>query len=91
MRRNDEVMRRLGITESVNKLEGKAAPPPEKNPVIIIDDDEDDEAKNDTEDEDEEEEEETTTRPADLRLQQVPLLKEGLLRYARRQGQGVPP
>ena len=57
MRRNDEVMRRLGITESVNKLEGKAAPPPEKNPVIIIDDDEDDEAKNDTEDEDEEEEE----------------------------------
>ena len=63
MRRNDEVMRRLGITESVNKLEGKAAPPPEKNPVIIIDDDEDDEAKNDTEDEDEEEEE-TTTRPA---------------------------
>ena len=64
MRRNDEVMRRLGITESVNKLEGKAAPPPEKNPVIIIDDDEDDEAKNDTEDEDEEEEEETTTRPA---------------------------
>ena len=57
MRRNDEVMRRLGITESVNKLAGKAAPPPEKNPVIIIDDDEDDEAKNDTEDEDEEEEE----------------------------------
>ena len=57
MRRNDEVMRRLGIAESVNKLEGKAAPPPEKNPVIIIDDDEDDEAKNDTEDEDEEEEE----------------------------------
>ena len=32
MRRHDEVMRRLGITESVNKLEGKAAPPPEKNP-----------------------------------------------------------
>ena len=61
MRRKDEVMRRLGITESVNKLEGKAAPPPEKNPeknpVIIIDDDEDDEAKNDTDDEDEEEEE----------------------------------
>jgi len=26
MRRNDEVMRRLGITESVNKLAGKAAP-----------------------------------------------------------------
>ena len=45
MRRNDEVMRRMGITESVNKLAGKAAPPPEKNPVIIIDDDEDDEAK----------------------------------------------
>jgi len=61
MRRNDEVMRQLGITESVNKLEGKAAPPPEKNPeknpVIIIDDDEDDEAQNDTDDEDEEEEE----------------------------------
>ena len=57
MRRHDEVMRRLGITESVNKLEGKAAPPPEKNPVIIIDDDEDDEAKNDTDDEDEEGEE----------------------------------
>ena len=57
MHRNDEVMRRLGIAESVNKLEGKAAPPPEKNPVIIIDDDEDDEAKNDTEEEDEEEEE----------------------------------
>ena len=61
MRRNDEVMRRLGITESVNKLEGKAAPPPEKNPeknpVIIIDDDEADEVKSDTEDEDEEEEE----------------------------------
>ena len=57
MRRNDEVMRRMGITESVNKLAGKAAPPPEKNPVIIIDDDEDDEAKNDTEEEDEEEEE----------------------------------
>ena len=90
MRRNDEVMRRLGITESVNKLEGKAAPPPEKNPVIIIDDDEDDEAKNDTEDEDEEGRR-TTTRPADLRLQQVPLLKEGLLRYARRQGQGCHP
>jgi hypothetical protein len=65
MRRNDEVMRRLGITESVNKLEGKAAPPPEKNPeknpVIIIDDDDDDEAKNDTEDEDEEEEEDDET------------------------------
>ena len=62
MRRHDEVMRRLGITESVNKLEGKAAPPPEKNPtpdVIIIDDDEDDEAKNDTEDDDEEEDDET--------------------------------
>ena len=60
MRGNDEEMRRLGIAESVNKLEGKAAPPPEKNPVIIIDDDEDDEddeAKTDTEDEDEEEEE----------------------------------
>jgi hypothetical protein len=57
MRRNDEVMRQLGITESVNKLAGKAAPPPEKNPVIIIDDDEDDEAKSDTEDDDEEEEE----------------------------------
>ena len=61
MRRHDEVMRRLGITESVNKLAGKAAPPPEKNPeknpVIIIDDDEADEAKSDTEDEDEEEEE----------------------------------
>ena len=28
MHRNDEVMRRLGIAESVNKLEGKAAPPP---------------------------------------------------------------
>ena len=56
MRRNDEEMRRLGIAESVNKLEGKAAPPPEKNPVIIIDDDEDDEAKSDTDDEDEEEE-----------------------------------
>ena len=61
MRRKDEVMRRLGIAESVNKLEGKAAPPPEKNPeknpVIIIDDDEDDEAQNDTDDEDEEGEE----------------------------------
>jgi hypothetical protein len=56
-----ERMRRLGITKSVNKLEGKAAPPPEKNPeknpVIIIDDDEADEVKSDTEDEDEEEEE----------------------------------
>ena len=61
MRRNDEVMRRLGIAESVNKLEGKAAPPPEKNPVIIIDDDEDDEAKNDTGDEDEEEEDDDET------------------------------
>ena len=59
MRRHDEVMRRLGITESVNKLAGKAAPPPEKNPVIIIDDDEDDEAKNHTEDDDEEEDDET--------------------------------
>jgi hypothetical protein len=65
MRRKDEEMRRLGIAESVNKLEGKAAPPPEKNPeknpVIIIDDDEDDEAKNDTEDEDEEEDDDDET------------------------------
>ena len=61
MRRNDEEMRRLGIAESVNKLEGKAAPPPEKNPVIIIDDDEDDEAKDDTDDEDEEEDEDDET------------------------------
>ena len=83
MRRNDEVMRRLGITESVNKLAGKAAPPPEKNPVIIIDDDEDDEAKSDTDDEDEEEEEDDDDDETGgiLRLQQVPLLTEGLLRF----------